>query len=177
LIDRLKNILTQPFERISYTEAVKLLETHISEKKVEFDKDKPVFWGVDFASEHEKYICEKVYAKPTIVFNYPKQIKSFYMKQNEDGKTVQAMDILCPGIGEVIGGSVREDNYQKLFDRMVELKMDTSELEWYLDIRKYGSVPHAGFGLGFERLILLVTGLLNIRDVIPYPRTVGNIGW
>eukprot|EP01091_Cochliopodium_minus_P012978 TRINITY_DN4069_c0_g1_i1.p1 TRINITY_DN4069_c0_g1~~TRINITY_DN4069_c0_g1_i1.p1 ORF type:complete len:525 (-),score=182.69 TRINITY_DN4069_c0_g1_i1:76-1650(-) len=177
LIDRLKNILSSPFARISYTDAVKLLETHISEKKVEFEKDKPVFWGVDFASEHEKYLCEKVYGKPTIVFNYPKEIKSFYMKQNEDGKTVQAMDILCPGIGEVIGGSVRENSYEKLVKRMEELKMDIKELEWYLDIRKYGSVPHAGFGLGFERLLLLVTGLLNIRDVIPYPRTPGNISW
>ena len=177
LINRLKNILAQPFERLSYTDAVKLLETHISEGKVSFDKDKPVYWGVDFASEHEKYICEKVYAKPTIVFNYPKEIKSFYMKQNEDGKTVQAMDILCPGIGEVIGGSVREDSYQKLVKRMEELKMDTAQLEWYLDVRKYGSVPHAGFGLGFERLLLLVTGLGNIRDVIPYPRTPGNISY
>jgi len=174
LIDRLKNILANPFARLSYTDAVKLLETHISEKKVEFEKDKPVFWGVDFASEHEKYICEKVYAKPTIVFNYPKDIKAFYMKQNEDGKTVQAMDILCPGIGEVIGGSVREDSYQKLHSRMTELKMNVEELEWYLDIRKYGSVPHAGFGLGFERLLLLVTGLTNIRDVIPYPRFPGH---
>ena len=177
LIDRLKNILAEPFERLSYTDAVKLLETHIAEKKVVFDKDKPVYWGVDFASEHEKYICEKVYAKPTIVYNYPKEIKSFYMKQNEDGKTVQAMDILCPGIGEVIGGSVREDSYEKLLNRMNELKMDSSQLYWYLDIRKYGSVPHAGFGLGFERLLLLVTGLGNIRDVIPYPRTPGNIGY
>jgi len=174
LIDRLKNILAAPFAKISYTDAVKLLEEHISEKKVEFDKEKPVFWGVDFASEHEKYLCEKVYAKPTIVFNYPKDIKAFYMKLNEDGKTVQAMDILCPGIGEVIGGSVREDSYEKLLKRMQDLKMNVEELEWYLDIRKYGSVPHAGFGLGFERLLLLVTGLTNIRDVIPYPRYPGH---
>ena len=174
LIDRLKNILASPFARISYTDAVKLLEEHISEKKVEFDKDKPVYWGVDFASEHEKYLCEKVYAKPTVVFNYPKDIKAFYMKQNDDGKTVQAMDILCPGIGEVIGGSVREDSHDKLVSRMKELNMSVEELEWYLDIRKYGSVPHAGFGLGFERLLLLVTGLTNIRDVIPYPRFPGH---
>ncbi|MBR2199316.1 MAG: asparagine--tRNA ligase, partial [Bacteroidales bacterium] len=131
-------------------------------------------WGCDLASEHERYLVEEHFKKPVIMIDYPKEIKSFYMKQNEDGKTVQGTDVLFPTIGEIIGGSVREESYEKLTDRMKELDMKMDGYEWYLETRKFGSCPHAGFGLGFERLILFVTGMQNIRDVIPFPRTPKN---
>ena len=153
------------FTRITYTDAVKELEKHASE--FEF---KP-FWGCDLQSEHEKYLTEQVFKGPVIVTDYPKEIKAFYMKQNDDGKTVRAMDVLVPGLGEIIGGSEREDNLAALETRMTELGLDIKNYWWYLDLRRYGTVPHSGFGLGFDRLLLYVTGMANIRDVIPYPRT------
>ena len=168
LIDRLKNVTTNTYERISYTEAINILEK--AEQKWEF----PVKWGVDLQSEHEKYLVEKHFKKPVIVIDYPKDIKAFYMKQNDDNQTVRAMDVLFPGIGEVIGGSQREEEFDKLKSRIKELNIPEKDLWWYLETRKFGTVPHSGFGLGFERLILFVTGMSNIRDVIPFPRTPKN---
>ena len=165
LIETLEHVVKTPFTRITYTEAVKELEKHAAE--FEF---KP-FWGCDLQSEHEKYLTEQVFKGPVIVTDYPKEIKAFYMKQNDDGKTVRAMDVLVPGLGEIIGGSEREDNLAALETRMNELGLDMKNYWWYLDLRRYGSVPHSGFGLGFDRLLLYVTGMANIRDVIPYPRT------
>ena len=165
LIQTLEHVVQSKFTRITYTDAVKELEKHASE--FEF---KP-FWGCDLQSEHEKYLTEQVFKGPVIVTNYPKEIKAFYMKQNEDGKTVRAMDVLVPGLGEIIGGSEREDNLAALETRMTELGLDIKNYWWYLDLRRYGTVPHSGFGLGFDRLLLYVTGMANIRDVIPYPRT------
>ena len=165
LIETLEHVVKTPFTRITYTEAVKELEKHAA--KFEF---KP-FWGCDLQSEHEKYLTEQVFKGPVIVTDYPKEIKAFYMKQNDDGKTVRAMDVLVPGLGEIIGGSEREDNLTALETRMTELGLDMKNYWWYLDLRRYGSVPHSGFGLGFDRLLLYVTGMANIRDVIPYPRT------
>ena len=138
------------------------------------DENRNIYWGMDLASVHERYLTEQVFKKPVILYNYPKEIKSFYMKQNPDGKTVAAADILVPKIGEIIGGSQREESYDKLLERMKELNMDIDTYKWYLDLRKYGSVPHAGFGLGFERLVMMATGIENIRDVIPYPRFPGH---
>jgi asparaginyl-tRNA synthetase len=168
LLNKLQSVLDNKFERLSYTDAVEILKN--SGQKFEF----PVDWGTDLQSEHERYLVEKHFKKPVILFNYPKEIKSFYMKQNEDGKTVGAMDVLFPGIGEVIGGSQREENYDKLYSRIKELNMREDELWWYLETRKYGTAPHSGFGLGLERLVLFITGLSNIRDVIPFPRTPQN---
>ena len=165
LIETLEHVVESKFTRITYTDAVKELEKHASE--FEF---KP-FWGCDLQSEHEKYLTEQVFKGPVIVTDYPKEIKAFYMKQNDDGKTVRAMDVLVPGLGEIIGGSEREDNLTALETRMTELGLDMKNYWWYLDLRRYGSVPHSGFGLGFDRLLLYVTGMANIRDVIPYPRT------
>lgn len=165
LIQTLEHVVQSKFTRITYTDAVKELEKHTSE--FEF---KP-FWGCDLQSEHEKYLTEQVFKGPVIVTDYPKEIKAFYMKQNEDGKTVRAMDVLVPGLGEIIGGSEREDNLAALETRMTELGLDIKNYWWYLDLRRYGTVPHSGFGLGFDRLLLYVTGMANIRDVIPYPRT------
>lgn len=165
LIDRLKFVVENDFIRLSYTDGVKILEE--SGQKFEF----PVYWGADLQSEHERYLVEKHFKCPVILTDYPKEIKSFYMKQNEDGKTVRAMDVLFPQIGEIIGGSERETDYDTLMARVKELDMDMESLWWYLDIRKYGTAPHSGFGLGFERLMLFVTGMGNIRDVIPFPRT------
>ena len=165
LIQTLEHVVQSKFTRITYTDAVKELEKHASE--FEF---KP-FWGCDLQSEHEKYLTEQVFKGPVIVTDYPKEIKAFYMKQNEDGKTVRAMDVLVPGLGEIIGGSEREDNLAALENRMTELGLDIKNYWWYLDLRRYGTVPHSGFGLGFDRLLLYVTGMANIRDVIPYPRT------
>ena len=165
LIETLEHVVKTPFTRITYTEAVKELEKHAAQ--FEF---KP-FWGCDLQSEHEKYLTEQVFKGPVIVTDYPKEIKAFYMKQNDDGKTVRAMDVLVPGLGEIIGGSEREDNLTALETRMTELGLDMKNYWWYLDLRRYGSVPHSGFGLGFDRLLLYVTGMANIRDVIPYPRT------
>ncbi len=168
LLERLNNVIHSDFARISYTDAIKELEK--ANDKFEFK----VSWGVDLQTEHERYLCEQVFKKPVFVTDYPIEIKAFYMKQNPDGKTVAAADLLAPGIGEIIGGSQREENYDKLLARMKELNMDIDSYNWYLDLRKYGSCDHAGFGLGFERAIMYLTGMQNIRDVIPFPRTPKN---
>ena len=168
LIDRLNSVLNCEFVRLTYTEGIKILEE--SGAKFEF----PVKWGVDLQSEHERYLVEKHFKRPVILTDYPKDIKAFYMKQNDDGKTVRAMDVLFPQIGEIIGGSEREANYDKLMNRINELGIPMKDMWWYLETRKFGTVPHSGFGLGFERLILFVTGMSNIRDVIPFPRTPNN---
>ncbi|MDE7156347.1 MAG: asparagine--tRNA ligase [Muribaculaceae bacterium] len=168
LIERLEGVISQEFVRLPYTEGVKILEA--SGKKFEF----PVYWGADLQSEHERYLVEEHFKRPVILTDYPKEIKAFYMKQNEDGKTVRAMDVLFPKIGEIIGGSEREENYDKLLNRIEELNIPMKDMWWYLDTRRFGTVPHSGFGLGFERLILFVTGMTNIRDVIPFPRTPNN---
>ncbi len=168
LLERLNHVITSDFARVTYTDAIKELEKHNDEFEYK------VSWGVDLQTEHERYLCEKIFKKPVFVTNYPKDIKAFYMKQNDDGKTVAATDLLVPGIGEIIGGSQREENYDKLLNRMKELNMPISEYDWYLDLRKYGSCNHAGFGLGFERAIMYLTGMQNIRDVIPFPRTPKN---
>jgi asparaginyl-tRNA synthetase len=169
LMDKLKFVADNNFERITYTEAIEILResNHNKKKKFQYLIDK---WGVDLQSEHERYLVEKHFKKPVILTNYPKEIKSFYMRQNDDGKTVAAMDILAPGIGEIVGGSQREERLDLLMDRMKELNIPAEELDWYLDTRRFGSCPHAGFGLGFERLVQFVTGMVNIRDVIPFPR-------
>ncbi len=168
LLERLNNVIHSDFARISYTDAIKELEK--ANDKFEFK----VSWGVDLQTEHERYLCEQVFQKPVFVTDYPMDIKAFYMKQNPDEKTVAAADLLAPGIGEIIGGSQREENYDKLVARMRELNMDIDSYNWYLDLRKYGSCDHAGFGLGFERAIMYLTGMQNIRDVIPFPRTPKN---
>ena len=168
LLERLNHVITSDFVRITYTDAIKELEKH--NDKFEYK----VSWGVDLQTEHERYLCEQIFKRPVFVTDYPKDIKAFYMKQNPDGKTVAASDLLVPGIGEIIGGSQREENYDKLLNRMKELNMPIDEYDWYLDLRKYGSCNHAGFGLGFERAIMYLTGMQNIRDVIPFPRTPKN---
>jgi asparaginyl-tRNA synthetase len=168
LLATLENIASNGFERLSYTDAMKILE------KANDGFEFKVTWGSDIQSEHERYLTEKAFGKPVIVYDYPKNIKAFYMRQNDDGKTVAAMDVLVPRIGELIGGSQREDRPDMLKTRLAEQKLDEKEYWWYLDLRKYGGAPHAGFGLGFERLILLMTGLQNIRDVIPFPRYPGS---
>lgn len=168
LIERLRGILNNSFVRLSYTDAVDILKK--SGEKFEFSVD----WGTDLQSEHERYLVEKHFKKPVILFDYPKEIKAFYMKLNADGKTVRAMDVLFPGIGEIVGGSQREEDYDKLKKRISDLNIEEEKLWWYLETRKYGTVPHSGFGLGFERLILFITGMSNIRDVIPFPRTPLN---
>ena len=171
LIERLKSVVETDFVRLPYTEGIKLLEKAVADgRKFEF----PVYWGADLASEHERYLVEEYFKKPVIMTDYPKEIKAFYMKMNEDGKTVQGTDVLFPQIGEIIGGSVREEDYGKLMGRIEELNIPMKDMWWYLDTRKFGSCPHGGFGLGFERLILFVTGMQNIRDVIPFPRTPKN---
>lgn len=172
LIEKLKFVCENDFVRLPYTEAIDVLRNSAPYKKGKFQYK--VEWGTDLQSEHERYLVEKHFKKPVILINYPKEIKSFYMKQNEDGKTVSAMDVLFPGIGEIIGGSQREENYEKLLTRMNEMGVPAHEMEWYLDTRRFGTVPHSGFGLGFERLILFVTGMGNIRDVIAFPRTPKN---
>ena len=168
LEERLRFVVDNDFVRLTYTEGVKILEE--SGRKFEF----PVHWGTDLQSEHERYLVEEHFKKPVILTDYPKEIKAFYMKQNEDGKTVRAMDVLFPNIGEIIGGSEREENYDKLLARIEELATPMQDMWWYLDTRRFGTVPHSGFGLGFERLVLFVTGMTNIRDVIPFPRTPGK---
>ena len=165
LIERLKGVVNTDFVRTTYTEAVDIL----TKSGVKFEY--PVSWGVDLQSEHERYLVEQHFGKPVILTDYPKDIKAFYMKQNDDGKTVRGMDVLFPKIGEIIGGSQREESYEKLMARIDELHMDMTNLWWYLDTRRFGTAPHSGFGLGFERLLLFVTGMSNIRDVIPFPRT------
>ena len=171
LIERLESVVKTDFVRLEYTEGINILEEAIKNgEKFEY----PVYWGVDLQSEHERYLVEKHFRKPVILTGYPKDIKAFYMKQNEDGKTVRAMDVLFPKIGEIIGGSEREADLDKLEARIAELGMSLRTLEWYIDTRRFGSCPHSGFGLGFERLLLFVTGMANIRDVIPFPRTPKN---
>jgi asparaginyl-tRNA synthetase len=172
LAEKLEFVLNNKFERITYTEAIDILLSSPAYKKKKFQYD--IKWGTDLQSEHERYLVEKHFKKPVIVTDYPKEIKAFYMRQNEDGKTVAAMDILAPGIGEIVGGSQREERLDKLVARMEEMHIPTDEMYWYLDTRRYGTVPHAGFGLGFERMVLFVTGMTNIRDVIPFPRTPKN---
>lgn len=167
-LSRLEKLVEAPFERIDYTEAVKVLQA--AKKKFEF----PVSWGTDLQTEHERYLTEEHVGRPVIVMNYPEQIKAFYMRLNDDEKTVAAMDILAPGIGEIIGGSQREERLDVLEKRMAHHKLNPSDYKWYTDLRRYGSVPHAGFGLGFERLLVYITGLGNIRDAIPYPRVPGS---
>ncbi|MGE5421507.1 MAG: asparagine--tRNA ligase, partial [Chloroflexota bacterium] len=168
LLAKLQFVVENEYVRIPYTEAISILEA--AGKKWEY----PIGWGRDLQAEHERYLVEVHFKRPVILTDYPKQIKAFYMKQNEDGKTVRAMDVLFPGIGEIIGGSQREENYDKLLARITELKIPVKDLWWYLETRKFGTAPHSGFGLGFERLILFVTGMSNIRDVIPFPRTPRN---
>ena len=171
LMGRLESVISTDFVRLEYTEGIKILEEAVK-NGVQFEY--PVFWGADLQSEHERYLVEKHFGKPVILTGYPKDIKAFYMKQNEDGKTVRAMDVLFPKIGEIIGGSEREADLGKLEARIDELGMSRKNLEWYIDTRRFGSCPHSGFGLGFERLLLFVTGMQNIRDVIPFPRTPKN---
>ena len=168
LLDRLNNVVNSDFARVTYTEAVEILEKHNDEF------DYPVSWGCDLQTEHERYLTEKVFGRPVFVTDYPKDIKAFYMKMNPDGKTVAAVDCLVPGIGEIIGGSQREDDYDKLLTRMNEMGLKEEDYKFYLDLRKYGSARHAGFGLGFERCVMYLTGMGNIRDVLPFPRTVNN---
>jgi asparaginyl-tRNA synthetase len=173
LIGKLEFVLNNNFERITYTEAIDILRESPYHKKKKFQF--PITgWGMDLQSEHERYLVEKHFKKPVILSNYPKEIKAFYMRQNDDGKTVAAMDILAPGIGEIVGGSQREERQEKLEQRMKEMHIPLEEMWWYLDTRRYGTVPHAGFGLGFERMVQFVTGMSNIRDVIAFPRTPGN---
>ncbi|MDR0413596.1 MAG: asparagine--tRNA ligase [Dysgonamonadaceae bacterium] len=169
LIDRLNFVVNNQFIRLTYTEGIEILEK--SGKKFEY----PVYWGADLQSEHERFLVEDHFKCPVILTDYPKEIKSFYMKQNDDGKTVRGMDVLFPKIGEIIGGSEREADYQKLLNRVEELHMSLDSLWWYLDTRRFGTAPHAGFGLGFERLVLFISGMTNIRDVIPFPRTPKNV--
>lgn len=168
LIERLENLVNADFGQVTYTEAVKLLEAH----KEEFEY--PVYWGCDLQTEHERYLTEQIYKKPVFVTDYPKEIKAFYMRLNDDDKTVAAMDLLVPGIGEIIGGSQREERLEILTARMEELGLNQEEYSWYLDLRRYGGCKHAGYGLGFERLIMYITGISNIRDVLPFPRVTGS---
>ena len=170
-VDTLEKLISQDFKRLTYTEAVEILLK--SKEAFEF----PVDWGSDIQAEHEKYLCEKVFQGPLVLTDYPRTIKPFYMKVNEDGKTVRAMDVLVPKIGEIIGGSQREDDYDTLLERMKELNINLDAYWWYIDLRRFGSVPHSGFGLGFERLVQFITGMTNIRDVIPFPRTPGNVSF
>ena len=172
LTERLRFVTANDFVRLTYTEGVRILEEARDAKGVKFEF--PVFWGADLAAEHERYLVEQHFKRPVIMTDYPKEIKAFYMKQNEDGRTVRGMDVLFPKIGEIIGGSEREADYGKLVARMEEMGVPTDSMQWYLDTRRFGSAPHSGFGLGFERLVLFVTGMTNIRDVIPFPRTPKN---
>ena len=168
LLSRLENILSVEFQRVTYTEGVEILE------KCGKEFDYPVKWGIDLQSEHERYLVEEHFKKPVILYNYPKDIKAFYMKLNDDNQTVRAMDVLFPKIGELIGGSQREENYDKLLGRIREMGLPEPNYWWYLDTRKFGTAPHSGFGMGFERLLIFITGMTNIRDVIPFPRYPDN---
>ena len=165
ILETLKNILDHKFIRLPYTEAIEILE------KCGEKFDYPVSWGIDLQSEHERFLTEKHFKQPVILYNYPRTLKPFYMRCNDDGKTVRAMDVLVPRVGEIIGGSQREERYDVIVERMKECHLNPDDYWWYLDLRRYGTVPHAGFGLGLERMLLLLTGMANIRDVIPYPRT------
>ena len=166
LLERLTNVVSSEFARVTYTEAIELLE------KADVKFEYPVSWGLDLQTEHERYLTEKIFKKPVFVVNYPKEIKAFYMRLNEDGKTVAAMDLLVPGVGEIIGGSQREERYDNLVQRIKDMKLNVEDYWWYLELRKYGTTRHAGYGLGFERILMYLTGITNIRDVIPFPRTV-----
>ena len=168
LLDRLHQIVNSDFERVTYTEAVEIL------KKADRDFQFPVEWGIDLQTEHERYLTEEVFKKPIFVIDYPKEIKAFYMRLNDDGKTVAACDLLVPGVGEIIGGSQREERLDILEARMDEIGMNRELYDWYVDLRRYGGVKHAGYGLGFERMIMYLTGMSNIRDVVPFPRTPKN---
>ena len=168
LLERLTALRNSDYAKVTYTEAIEVLTKSNQDFKF------PVFWGVDLRTEHERYLTEQVYKKPIFLVDYPKDIKAFYMRLNDDGKTVAAMDLLVPGVGEIIGGSQREERLDVLTARMAELKLSEEDYWWYLNLRKYGGTKHAGYGLGFERIIMYITGVSNIRDVIPYPRTVGN---
>jgi asparaginyl-tRNA synthetase len=170
VIRRLEAFVESSFERVDYTEAIRLLETKGADAKFEF----PVHWGMDLQAEHERFLTEKLFQRPVVVMNYPKDIKAFYMRVNDDGRTVAAMDVLAPGIGEIIGGAQREERLSVLDQRLAELKIDPAGYGWYRDLRRYGTVPHAGFGLGLERTLIYATGLGNVRDVIPFPRTPGS---
>jgi asparaginyl-tRNA synthetase len=172
LIERLEFVINNPFKRLTYTEAIDVLlnSNHYKKKKFKYD----VSWGIDLQSEHERYLVEKEFKCPVILTDYPAQIKAFYMRLNDDNKTVAAMDVLFPGIGEIVGGSQREERYEILHRKCEEFGIHPEELSWYMDTRKFGTVPHAGFGLGFERMVMFVTGMSNIRDVIPFPRTPQN---
>jgi asparaginyl-tRNA synthetase len=170
-IKRLETFIAASFERMEYGEAIRALEA-AEAKGVKFEF--PVKWGTDLQSEHERYLTETLVKRPVVVMNYPREIKAFYMRQNDDGRTVAAMDVLAPGIGEIIGGSQREERLDVLDARLDELRLSKEQYSWYRDLRRYGSVPHAGFGLGFERTVIYATGMANIRDVIPFPRTPGN---
>ena len=172
LIERIKFVIENPFKRLTYTEAIEVLMNSNHYKKKKFNY--PVEWGIDLQSEHERYLVEKEFKCPVILTDYPAKIKAFYMRMNDDGKTVAAMDVLFPGIGEIVGGSQREERYEMLHQKCVEFGIDPEELSWYMETRKFGTAPHAGFGLGFERMIMFVTGMTNIRDVIPFPRTPQN---
>ena len=169
LKERLQNLIDTPFTRITYTEAIETLKQHLREKKVKKFKEKPE-WGIDMGSEHERYLAEKVFQGPVTVYNYPKSFKAFYMRANDDGKTVQAFDMLVPGIGELIGGSAREERLDKLDEMIQEKGLEKEAYWWYRELRMYGTQPHGGFGLGFERLVMMATGMENIRDTIPFPR-------
>ena len=169
LLERLENVASNDFVRLPYTEAIKILEP--VKDKFEF----PVYWGCDLQSEHERYLTEQVYKKPVFLTDYPKEIKAFYMRLNDDGKTVAAADLLVPGIGELIGGSQREERVDVLLARMNELGLKPEDYDWYINLRKFGGTTHSGYGLGFERMVMYLTGIANIRDVIPFPRTVGNL--
>ena len=168
LIERLNSLIESDFGHITYTEAIEILEKH--KEKFEY----PVHWGVDLQTEHERFLTEEVFKKPIFVTDYPKEIKAFYMRLNDDGKTVAAVDMLVPGVGEIIGGSQREERLDVLLARMEELGLQPEDYSWYLDLRRYGGTKHAGFGLGFERLIMYMTGVSNIRDMLPFPRTTGS---
>jgi len=171
VVDRLEKMVNDDFEVVTYTDAIKRLEA--SGRRFE----NPLYWGVDLASEHERFLCEELVGKPTIVTDYPKEIKAFYMRQNEDGKTVAAMDILAPGVGEIVGGAAREERYDVLVNKMVALGIEPESLSWYLDLRRFGTAPHAGFGLGLERAVSYITGVQNVRDIIPFPRTPNNVAF
>lgn len=169
LLDRLTNVVENDFARVTYTEAVELLKKSGAEFKY------PVDWGCDLQTEHERYLTEQIFKRPVFVTNYPKDIKAFYMRLNDDGKTVAAVDLLVPGVGEIIGGSQREERTDKLKQRIEELGLDMSQYDWYMDLRRFGGVQHAGYGLGFERIVMYVTGIANIRDVLPFPRTASSM--
>ena len=167
-MERLTALVDADFAHVTYTEAIELLEPH----KDEFDY--PVYWGVDLQTEHERFLTEKIFKKPVFVTDYPREIKAFYMRLNDDGKTVAAMDLLVPGIGEIVGGSQREERMNVLLQSMEYFHLNPDDYSWYLDLRKYGGVKHSGFGLGFERMVMYLTGIANIRDVLPFPRTTGS---